>query len=140
MGIRDQLVAIALEWEREFTVAPAITSALSEYDAAKLLGCSENDYKQIMKGRTAVSRGADFVWKNQRYQIKANRPSGKKGSKVTKVGQARNYDWDILIWILYNERYELTEAWKWSRESYRTQFHAKKRLSPNDMRSGERIK
>jgi len=78
MSIRDQLVSIALEWEREFTVAPAITTALSEYDAAMLLGCNEEDFKRIMVGQTAVSKGADFVWKNQRYQIKANRPSGKK--------------------------------------------------------------
>jgi hypothetical protein len=33
-SLRDRLVAAALEWQDRFAVAPSITSALSEYDAA----------------------------------------------------------------------------------------------------------
>jgi len=36
--LRDSLVAVTLEWERVFGVAPSITSAVSEYDAACLVG------------------------------------------------------------------------------------------------------
>ena len=46
-----------------------------------------------MKDKTAVSKGADFVYKNTRYQVKANRPSGKKGSRVTMVPKASNYEY-----------------------------------------------
>ena len=48
-------------------------------------------------GRTAVTRGCDFILNELRYQVKANRPSGKRGSFVTLVGKASNYDWDRLI-------------------------------------------
>lgn len=35
-NLRTALVAIALEWQRRYGVAPAITSAVSEYDARGL--------------------------------------------------------------------------------------------------------
>ena len=44
MNLRQQLISIALEWQKRFGVAPAITSALSEYDAAILVGCPEDAY------------------------------------------------------------------------------------------------
>ena len=141
MNLREQLVSIALAWEKEFTVAPAITSAISEYDAARLLGCSEDEFKEAMKGQTAVTKGTDFIWKNQRFQIKANRPSGRRGSTVTRVGKATNYDWDFLVWILYNKKFELVEAWKWPVNIYQEKHGARNRLAPNDMRDGgERLK
>ena len=60
-----------------------------------------------MRDRTAVSRGADFVHQGKRYQVKANRPSGKPGSKVTLVAKASNYEWDFLVWMHYTTAYEL---------------------------------
>jgi len=102
--LRQRLVSTALEWQHEYGVAPAITSVLSEYDAAVLVGCSEDGYSCYMKDKTAVSRGVDFVHDGTRYQVKANRPSGKRGSSVTLVAKAKNYDWDVLIWILYTDR------------------------------------
>jgi hypothetical protein len=42
--LRARLVTIALEWERAFGNAPSITSALSEYDAAMLLGLTQLEY------------------------------------------------------------------------------------------------
>ena len=42
--IRDSLIKIALEWESKFVVMPQITSAISEYDAAKLLEIDEKTY------------------------------------------------------------------------------------------------
>ena len=38
MTLRNKLVDIALDWQENFGVAPSITSALSEYDAAMLIG------------------------------------------------------------------------------------------------------
>lgn len=137
--IRARLVALAREWETRFGVAPAITSALSEYDAAVLLGLSPDQYGTSRAGRTAVSRGHDFTFQSRRYQVKANRPSGKPGSPVTKVAKANNYDWDLLIWILYNPAYEVQEAWLWEAGQYKASFHAKNRLCPADMRLGKRL-
>ena len=81
--LRDKLVDIALQWQASFGIAPSITSSISEYDAAMLVGMSEKEYSDYMRDKTAVAKGTDFVYRNIRYQVKANRPSGKKGSKVT---------------------------------------------------------
>ena len=138
--LRRQLVAITLEWESRFGIAPPITSAISEYDAGRLVGCSEQEFRASRKQRTTVSKGYDFIFQNKRYQVKANRPSGKPGSFVTRVGKPNNYDWDYLVWILYDRNYEIQEVWGWPVEKYRAEFGSTKRLSPNDMRRGERLK
>ena len=63
--------------------------------------------------RSAVTKGYDFTHNGCRYQVKANRPSGKPGSPVTWVSKVNNYDWDKLIWILYDRNYVVQEAWEW---------------------------
>ena len=138
--LRQQLVKTVLAWEQSFCNAPSVTSALSEYDAALLIGMTHEQYSEAVRGTTAVSRGTDFQFGGIRYQIKANRPSGKPGSPVTKVQKARNYDWDKLIWIHYTSKYELHEAWEWEVDAYRTAFHMCKRLSPEDYRKGRKLK
>lgn len=135
-SLRSRLVAIALEWERSFGVAPQITSAVSEYDAALLVGHSDITFSQDCVGRTAVSRGADFTCHGLRYQVKANRPSGKPGSAVTKVAKASNYEWDRLIWLLYDRHYVLLEAWEWESSIYREAFDTQAHVRPADMRRG----
>ena len=55
--LRDRLVDIALQWQDRFGVAPSITSAASEYDAAMLVGMTENEYSEYMKDKTAVRPG-----------------------------------------------------------------------------------
>ena len=134
--LRNKLVEIALRWQERYGVAPSITSTISEYDAAMLVGMSENDYSAYMKDKTAVNKGSDFVFNNTRYQVKANRPSGKKGSFVTMVPKAANYEWDRLIWILYDKNYVIQEAWEWGVEEYKDAFDAIKRLSPDHYRKG----
>ena len=134
--LREKLAEIALQWQANYGVAPSITSALSEYDAAKLVGMSEREYSDYMKDKTAVSKGADFVYRGIRYQVKANRPSGKPGSFVTMVPKASNYDWDRLIWILYDKNYVMQEAWEWQVKDYILAFNSIKRLSPNHYRKG----
>lgn len=137
MTLRNKLVDIALQWQECFGVAPSITSAISEYDAALLVGMTESEYSEYMKDKTAVNKGSDFVFNNQRYQVKANRPSGKPGSKVTKVVKATNYLWDKLIWILYDKQYIMQEAWEWDVDKYKLEFDHKSRISPNDYRKGK---
>jgi hypothetical protein len=137
--LRRNLVGLVLEWERRYGVAPSITSAISEYDAAILVGHSPESFGRDCVGRTAVTRGTDFCFRGLRYQVKANRPSGKPGSSVTLVAKATNYDWDRLIWILYDREFEIREAWEWTAESYREAFDALTRLSPTHMRRGKRI-
>lgn len=124
--LRDKLADIALQWQASFGVAPSITSSISEYDAAMLVGMSEKEYSDYMRDKTAVAKGTDFVYKNVRYQVKANRPSGKKGSFVTMVPKATNYEWDRLIWILYDKNYVMQEAWEWHVEDYRETFENEK--------------
>ena len=137
--LRGRLVALALEWQRRYGVAPPITAPLSELDASRLVGMPDDAYSDYMQDKTAVARGLDFEWDGTRYQIKANRPSGKPGSRVTLVPKPTNYEWDRLIWILYDTNYEIQEAWQWDVASYQQQFHEKKRLSPSDYRAGTRL-
>ena len=134
--LRDELVKIALLWQERFGVAPSITNAISEYDAAMLVGMSESEYSDYMKDKTAVNKGSDFVFMNIRYQVKANRPSGKKGSFVTMVPKATNYEWDRLIWILYDKNFVMQEAWEWEVKDYKLAFDNIKRLSPDHYRKG----
>ena len=138
--LRSRLVDIALLWERAFGNAPAITSAISEYDAARIVGCPIDLYSASMQGATAVQRGHDFVFCGYRYQVKATRPSGKKGSTVTRVPKASNYEWDFLIWILYNSKYEVQEAWQWDVSSYVAAFETVNRLSPSHLRRGTKLR
>ena len=137
MSLRNKLVDTALQWQERFGVAPSITSAISEYDAALLVGMTENEYSDYMQDKTAVSKGADFIFNKTRYQVKANRPSGKKGSFVTMVPKATNYEWDKLIWILYDKNYVMQEAWEWWVKDYQAVFDGIKRLSPNHYRNGK---
>jgi hypothetical protein len=134
--LRNKLVEIALQWQERYGVAPSITSTISEYDAAMLIGMSENEYSDYMRDKTAVNKGNDFVFNNTRYQVKANRPSGKKGSFVTMVPKATNYEWDRLIWILYDKNFVMQEAWEWEVKDYKLAFDNIKRLSPDHYRKG----
>ena len=138
-SIRERLVSVALEWEGRFGVAPAITSALSEYDAACLVGHSDDSFATDCSGSTAVTRGADFTYNGVRYQVKACRPSGKKGSDVWRVPACRNYEWHRLIWLLYDRYYVLQEAWEWCRAEYIAAFKGKTCISPAEMRRGRSL-
>lgn len=137
--LRDLLVQISLEWEERFSVAPRITDSVAEYDAAKLVGTSLRIGKGRKQRDTAVTKGFDFRKGDDLYQVKSNRPSGKPGSRVTLVGKAKSFDWDKLVWILYDRKYNIEEAWKFPCNKYRKLFESKKRLSPHDMRQGTRL-
>jgi len=141
--LREQLVKASLEWEDYFGVAPSITTVISELDAARIVGMNEDGYCANGDNRTAVTKDIDFVFNDIRYQVTANRPSGKKGSKVTWVKQKtetkRPFGWHRLIWILYDRSYKIQEAWEFTADEYRAKFGVVTRLSPEDMRKGKRI-
>lgn len=137
--LRDLLIRVSLEWEKRFAVAPPITSAIAEYDAAKFAGTSLNVGKGRRESDTAVMKGYDFRKDSLRYQVKSNRPSGKPGSPVTLVGRANTFDWDKLIWVLYDREYDIQEAWEFECSKYKELFESKKRLSPEDMRKGKKL-
>ncbi len=139
-SLRQKLVEVALEWEKAFGNAPSITTAISELDAALLAGMTLDEYSACMQGSTAVQRGYDFVCNGSRYQVKATRASGKPGSFITRVPKASNYDWDYLIWIRYNNLYEIEEAWLWEMNSYREAFDLLTRLSPLHHRAGKQLR
>jgi hypothetical protein len=135
--LREKLVEIALAWQDKFGVAPSVTSSISEYDAAVLIGMTEDEYSEYMQDRTAVSRGHDFIFRGIRYQIKATRPSGRPGSKVTNVPNPTNREWDKVIWVSYDKDYKMLEAWEWDIESFNKRFQPKERLSPKHYRQGQ---
>ena len=143
--LRTAMVEVALEWQQEMGVAPAITSALSEYDAAQLVGCPYECLVEQGVVKTAVSKNHDFVFNQKRYQVKANRPSGKPGSPVSKVAKAErdkrtgDYEWDFLIWVLYDRYYEVQEAWMWTSVEYQKELEHLGRISPQDMRKGQKM-
>jgi hypothetical protein len=139
--LRERLVNVALEWESYFGIAPSITTAISELDAARLVGINEDTYCSAGKLRTAVTKDTDFDCDGIRYQVTANRPSGKKGSSVTLVSQKtekkrKPFGWDRLIWILYDRSYNMQEAWQFEADDYRSKFSHLTRLSPAHMRKG----
>ena len=143
LELRTRLVQVSLEWESQLGVAPAITTAISELDAALMVGMSEEVYCSDGQLRTAVSKDTDFVCDGIRYQVTANRPSGKKGSPVTWVSQKtekkKPFAWDRLIWILYDRFYTIQEAWEFTADEYRKSFSHLTRLSPDHMRQGRRL-
>ena len=140
MPLRQQIGDAALAWEARFGNAPLITTVLSEYDAAMLVGMTEEQYSAAMVSATSVQRGYDFMHQGRRYQVKGNRPSGKPRSSVTKVPKAKNYDWDILVWIHYDSKHVIQEAWLWEVDAYREAFHEVKRLSPSNYRRGKALR
>lgn len=66
----------------------------------------------------------------------ACRPSGKKGSKIVGFPGTSNYEWDKLIWIMYDENFTIQEATIWGVVDYRDAFDNMTRISPEGMRAG----
>jgi hypothetical protein len=92
-----------------------------------------------MQGVGAVQRGHDFIFNKIKYQVKGNRPSGRQGCNVTLVSKAKNYDWDFLIWVLYDREYQIQEAWRWEQTEYKKAFEGQKYTRPPDIRGGKGV-
>ena len=55
---------------------------------------------------------------------------------MTLVSLKRKFEWDKLIWLLYNREYVLQEAWEFTVDEYKSHFTQSTRLSPDHMRLG----
>lgn len=78
--LRRRLVQVSLDWECHLGIAPSITSAISELDAAVLLvGMDEKDYCSYGCLHTAVTKDVDFIYKT--FVIKS-RPIGRAGRRA----------------------------------------------------------
>ena len=134
-SLRKKLVSVALLWQKEMGVAPAITPAIAEYDAARLIGCDYKGYCQDGLGKSAVRKGFDFKFQKKRFQVKASRPAQDTAScKVTKIGKPKNYNWDVLIWVLYNSKWDLVEAWMWGRRAFRKRYEDVEHIRPKHLK------
>ena len=82
MTLRDRLVKTALAWQDQYGVAPAITTAISEYDAAvTLLGMLQDEYRQSQVQATAVQPGHGFVRDSSAIRSK---PTGLAGGRAAR--------------------------------------------------------
>ena len=138
-SLRDELVGVALKWQKAYGNSPSITGILAEYDAAREVGCSEVDYQCQMNNRSAVHPDFDFCHKEKHYQVKSARPSGKKNSKVTFARKPKNYNWDYYIWVCYNTDFSIKEMWLWKVKDFKKRFCTTKRLSLKEIRNGEML-
>ena len=137
--LRQKLIETTLAWEKAFCNAPSIVSALSEFDAAMLIGCSIEEYAASMQGATVVRKGYDFKYKSNRYQVKGRRASGKPGSAVWRVPKPKNYEWDYLIFVHYTPEFEIQEAYLWDVETYKAEFDSVSLVTPKLLRAGQRL-
>src|SRR5438552_17474728 len=137
--LRTTLVALVPEWEKRYGVAPFITAAVSEHDAARLVGHTPETFSLDCVGRTAVTRGTDFVATVFGIRSKLVGLAEDPVRSFTWVPKATNYEWDRLVWLLYDREFQLLEAWKWCVADFQSSFDTIKRLSPAHMRTGRRL-
>ena len=56
------------------------------------------------------------------------------------MGKAGRYDdWDKLVWLLYDNKFNLREGWLWDCRAYRRNFDALPRVRPAHMRKGHQV-
>jgi hypothetical protein len=82
--LRTRLVALALEWQVRFGIAPAITCAISEYDAAIPVGCTDYDYCVGQKLRMAVPPTTTSFSKVPGTRLRQTVPAGKREASLPK--------------------------------------------------------
>ena len=127
--LREELINIALTCQKNIGNAPSITGFIAELDAAKVVGVSYEDYCKEMHDTSAVKRGYDFTFKNKCYQVKACRPSGRDGSEITRIPSVKNYEWDILVWIKYDEYFNINEIWQIEIDEFLRHFDGRRNIS-----------
>ena len=137
---REQLISQSLAWESAFGKSPSITGELGEIDAIFSLGFLTPETLRKRRSASAVKSKSDFEVNGLRYQVKANRPSGRPGSKVTKIGVPKPDGWDELLWVLYNKDYRVQEFWKIDHRTFWQALGGNKHLRPKIIRdSGIRL-
>ena len=142
-SLRDHLVKSTLEWREKYGSAPHITSTISEYDAARLIGMSEEEYAQ----RTIDSRRRfNFIYKKKRYQVHGTRQFSQLPESVAIEKKTIKYGCNYFIRVLYNKSYEIQEAWLWDINSVngpdtgkglKQYFESNDRMTFADLRLGK---
>lgn len=50
-----------------------------------------------------------------------------RGGALANATRVSNYEWDRLIWILYDREFKMLEAWERAADAYRSAFHTVER-------------
>ncbi|MBF0438501.1 MAG: hypothetical protein HQL93_05195 [Magnetococcales bacterium] len=130
---RDTLVAAALEWQDRYRVSPINLSVIAALDAALLIGMSEEHYSLHMRNKKFMeSKDINFFFEKKSFIVKASR-------QAALVPKAQHLEWDEIVFILYDARYDILGAWQMSREAYMTQCYHKERLSVEDYKTGQKL-
>ena len=142
-SLRDQLVNSTLEWREKYGNAPTITQSISEYDAARLIGMSEEEYSE----RTIDSRRRfNFIYKKRRYQVHGTRQFSQLPESVAIEKKTIKHGCNYFIRVLYNKSYEIQEAWLWDINSVngpdtgkglKQYFESNDRMTFADLRLGK---
>lgn len=87
-----------------------ITGEVGEYEASRLLGLTLTDPRT--SGYDAIDESG------VRYQIKARSLSADARRKSQQLGSIKtNYEWDIVLFVLMDERFQALEIWKAERNA-----------------------
>jgi hypothetical protein len=138
--LRDRLADVALEWENKYGVSlgtsPRVTPAIAEYDAARLIGVSEEKYGELDRGR---GNAFYFIYKGKRYRTRGSRHESlsERPEGTVIYEKPTDFEWDYFIFILYRKSYVIEEAWLWEAASYKEFFDQNDKMSFNDMRQGK---
>jgi hypothetical protein len=138
-SLRERLVKTTLEWKEKYGVAPPITPTISEYDATRLVGMSEEEYTARERSRTTTLREFNFIYGEKRYRVQGRRRDRlrERPESIVIHRKPTNYDWDYIIWIFYSKSYVIEEAWLWGVVSYKEYFDQNDKMSLSDMRLGK---
>jgi hypothetical protein len=111
---------LATEYRRATGKSLGLTGEIARYDAARLLGLDLLPAQEGI-GHDAVGRGR---WEGQRIQIKGRAifDEGKPGQRIGQIKAGQ--DWDVLMLVLMDERFEPYEIHEADREAVLTAVDA----------------
>jgi hypothetical protein len=138
--LRDRLVETAIEWQEKYgvspRVSPIITPAIAEYDAARIIGISEEEYAELERDRHLAF---NFIYKGKRYRTRGSRQKSlsERPEGTVIYEKPKDFEWDCFIFILYRKSYVIEEAWLWEVASYKEFFYQNDKMSFSDMRQGK---
>jgi hypothetical protein len=137
-SLRDRLCEVASKWEEKYRARLSIISAIAEFDAARIIGLSEEEYVERERGGRFSS---GFIFREMRYRVMGTQRKelGERPGSTVIHKKPTNYDWDYLIWIRYNKLFVIEEVWRWNVVAYKEYFHQRDSMTLNDMRLGENL-
>ncbi|MBF0180503.1 MAG: hypothetical protein HQM03_10825 [Magnetococcales bacterium] len=139
--LRNDLLVVGRRWQEQFGMTPINYAVIAVYDAAMLVGMTEEQFAEYMQERVlSVGREADFVFERKRYLVKAYRQTDTGGgNRVRYVPKAQHMQWDLLVMILYDAELIVMGAWRMTWDEYIAHCDNKEKLTLEDYQKGERI-